>query len=145
MPESLVGIWTLQSVEFRVGPNEVRYPFGPKPVGLLVISPDGHLALQVMDPRRARFASGDVLGATTEERASAMHGYSAYSGRYEVQGNRLIMRLETSLFPNWVGQTEERTFEIAGDVLVVRTKSVRAGGAEVSADVTWKRCSGLRV
>jgi hypothetical protein len=143
MPESIVGVWNLAGIEFRSAPGQVSHPFGKTPSGMLVITRDGHLSLQVMDSRRPRFDSGDVLGATLEEKASAMRGFSAYSGTYDVKGNRLIIHVATSLFPNWVGQDEERTFMLEGDRLEIRTRSVLAGGSEVSAVVIWRRVSRL--
>jgi hypothetical protein len=143
MADSLVGVWSLVAVEFRTASGKLLLPFGPDPAGQLVITKAGHLALQVMDNRRPRFASGDALGSTVQERATAMQGFSAYSGTYRVEGDRLLIHITTSLFPNWVGQVEERTFLFRGKQLLIRTKSVLAGGEEVSADVIWKQVSDL--
>jgi hypothetical protein len=139
MPASVVGVWTLKAVELRTDGEEVVRPFGSDPRGLLIITKEGHYALQVMSSRRPKFTSGDVFGATLEEKASAMQGFSAYSGTYVVRGNRITIHIGTSLFPNWVGHDEERTFELAEDTLVIQTKSVLAGGRNVSADVIWTR------
>lgn len=141
--DSIVGVWKLKAVEFRTGGDDVLRPFGANPRGLLIITKEGHFALQVMDPRRPEFASGDVFGSTLDEKASAMQGFSAYSGTYTVHGNRITIRIDTSLFPNWVGRDEERTFELKGDTLDIRTKSVLAGGNAVSADVIWTRVAKL--
>jgi hypothetical protein len=143
MANSIVGIWTLKAVEFRTDDGHVLRPFGLHPRGLMIISRDGYFALQVMDPRRAPFGSGDVFGATLEEKASAMQGFSAYSGTYVLHGNRITIRIGTSLFPNWVGHDEERSFEFKGDTLEMQTKSVLAGGRKVSADVIWTRAAEL--
>jgi hypothetical protein len=141
--DSVVGIWALKAVEFRADAERVLHPFGPNPRGLLIITKDGHFALQVMDPRRPTFPSGDVFGSTLEEKAAAMQGYSAYSGTYAVQGSRITIHILTSLFPNWVGTDESRSFSIEGDTLEIRTKSVHAGGVNVAAAVIWTRVANL--
>jgi Lipocalin-like domain len=143
MSDSIVGIWSLSSVEFHSGRGEVVHPFGPHPVGQMIASRDGHFAIQVMDPRRPQFASGDVFGATLEEKASAMRGFTAYSGTYEAQGDRILIHIRASLFPNWVGKDEVRSFTLKGDELEIRTKPILAGGSEVSATLIWKRVSRL--
>jgi hypothetical protein len=143
MPDPVVGVWTLLEIEFRTSTGRIQHPFGNDPVGLLVITKDGHLALQVMDSRRTRLPSGDVLGATSTERAGAMHGFSAYSGTWKVHDQRMTIRIRTSLFPNWVGDDQERDVNVQGDILEMRTKSILAGGEEVSSSVRWKRVSTL--
>ncbi|MGA8303883.1 MAG: lipocalin-like domain-containing protein [Thermoplasmata archaeon] len=144
MPDSVVGIWALVSVEFRSESGQTIQPFGPNPAGLMVISADGYFSLQVMDPRRPSFPSGDVFGSTLVEKAGAMQGYSAYSGTWEHRGDRLLIHIKTSLFPNWVGQDEERPYVLIGDRLNMKTKSVLAGGRQVAAEVIWSRVSKLK-
>ena len=143
MGDSVVGVWSLKEMEIRTDAGLVRHPFGLTPRGLMILTKDGHFSLQVMDPRRPRFPSGDLFGSTVQERASAMEGYSAYSGTYRVREGWIVIHVQTSLFPNWVGQEEERSFVLEGDTLQMSTQSVLAGGEEVRARVTWKRVSDL--
>jgi hypothetical protein len=143
MPDSVVGVWTLLSVEFRASTGRMSHPFGPEPIGLLMVTKDGHLALQVMDPHRDSLPSGDALGATAAERANAMQGFSAYSGTWKIHENRMTIRVRTSLFPNWVGHELQRDVELKGDILQMKSTSILAGGEEVASTVRWKRVSTL--
>ena len=87
---------------------------------------------------RTRFAAGDLLSGTTDEQARAMQGFVAYAGRYSFSGDRVVHHVELSLFPNWVASNQERSVELAGDLLTLSADplllagTVRQAGGPVS-------------
>jgi len=139
MSNLLVGVWTLTSFELRTTRGDVSFPFGSNPAGLLVLTEDGYWSVQAMDTRRPRFTTGDVLGGTQEEQAAATRGYVAYAGSYGIHGNRVVVNVRTSLFPNWVGQDQERFFSVEGDRLDLSTRPLLAQGEERTAHLIWER------
>ena len=71
----LVGAWKLVGyIEEREGHEDV-HPFGPKPEGFLIYTPDGFVSAQVQKPGRAAFLSADWRNATAEEYAESGSGY----------------------------------------------------------------------
>jgi hypothetical protein len=111
---ALVGAWRLVSWENQAPDGQVTYPMGPDPNGYVLYTADGRFSITISRRGRARFAAGDLLSGTTEEKARAMEGFVAYAGRYSFHGDRVIHHVELSLFPNWVETDQERWVELAG-------------------------------
>jgi hypothetical protein len=136
----LVGTWRLVSWENRsVGDGEVSHPLGKDAVGYIMYGRDGYMSVAIMRPDRARFAAGDLLGGTAEERARAAETYVSYCGRYEFRGDTVVHRVELSLFPDWVGIEQERLVEVEGDRLTLSTRPILLGGGQRTAHLIWER------
>ena len=136
----LVGTWRLVSWENRgVGDGGVSHPLGEDAVGYIMYSPDGHMSVAISRPDRARFAAGDLLGGSAEERAQAAETYVSYCGRYEFRGETVVHFVELSLFPDWVGAEQERLVEVSGDRLVLGTRPMVLGGVQRTAHLIWER------
>jgi len=97
-----------------------------------------------MTANRPKFATDDVLGGTTEERAEAARTYVAYCGQYEIKDNTVIHHIQASLFPNWVGTDQERFFEFKDDRLTLSTPLIPIGGKEQRAYLIWKRAPACK-
>jgi hypothetical protein len=83
--DQLVGAWTLNScVERDIETGLENYPFGERPLGLILYTPDGYVSAQLQRPERLPFAEEDLMRATAEEYAAA--------------GSWLLHRLFRSLF-----------------------------------------------
>jgi hypothetical protein len=63
----LVGVWTLLAYTEEKEGCEDTHPFGPKPVGFLIYTPDGFVSAQLMKPGRSAFRSRDWHQGTPEE------------------------------------------------------------------------------
>jgi hypothetical protein len=137
----LAGTWKLKSYETRTTANEVTYPFGRDAKGYIIMTPDGYWAVSLMSANRPQFSSGDVLGGTTQEKASAAEGYISYAGRYDIQGKKIVVHPEVSLFPNWVRKDQERFFEVKGNTLELSTPLQLMRGKQQTAHLTWERVS----
>lgn len=95
------------------------------------------MAVSVMRAGRVHFKLGDIWAASPEEKLAAFDSYNSYSGRYEVNQNKVIHHVEFSLFPNWIGGSQERYFEFSGDRLTLRTPPASAD--DVEWIVIWER------
>jgi Lipocalin-like domain len=135
----LIGTWRLISWENRDADGHISYPLGKDAVGYIIYNEDGYMFVAIMRPERAKFAAGDLLSSTTEERAHAASTYVSYCGRYEFRGETVIHHVELSLFPNWVGVEQERLVEVRGDRLTLSTRPMLFGGAQRTAHLIWER------
>jgi len=99
----------------------------------------GYMSVAFMSANRAKFASGDIRGGTTDEEAAALKSYQSYCGKYEIQGQKVLHHIEVSLFPNWTGVTQERFFEFIEDKLALSTAPFLVSGTQQSAHLIWER------
>ena len=96
------------------------------------------MSVAIMGPTRAKFATGDLLGGSVEEKAQAAETYVSYCGRYEFRGDTVIHHVELSSFPNWVGVGQERLVELEGNRLTLSTRPILLGGMNQTAHLIWE-------
>jgi hypothetical protein len=137
--DPLVGTWRLLSWENRSADGTITYPLGRQAVGLIMYTEAGYMSVAVMRGDREPFAAGDLLRASSEEKARAAESYVSYCGRYEFRGDSVVHHVELSLFPNWSGVDQERLVEVRGNRLTLRTRPLLLDGIEQSARLVWER------
>jgi hypothetical protein len=139
--EQFIGTWKLISHKHQQSDGQVSHPFGRDAVGIAMLDANGRYSAQIMCPDLPAFASGDRLKGTPAEIRSAFEGSFAYFGTYEVnqEEHTLILHVEGSSFPNWVGMEQKRFFEFSGNRLTLTTLPILIGGQQVTAVVTWER------
>ena len=144
MREAFIGTWELLSFEMRMENGEIAHPFGRKVVGLLIYTPDGRVAVQMMSVGRGRFQSNDPLGGTLEEVRAAFSTYGAYFGSYEIDAaNRLVHHdVDGSLQPNQQGQRQTRTYVMDGGQLTLSTRSMSVGNQTGQLVLLWRKVGG---
>lgn len=140
----LIGSWRLRRWIAIADDGSESSPVGEAPEGLLVYSGDGTMIVLMAEADRTPIQSDDVTGGTESERAEAFSSFIAYGGRFEVDGNVVIHRVEMSQFPNWVGTVQRRRWELddAGRLLTLTSPGVTVGGATRIQRLTWERAAG---
>jgi hypothetical protein len=98
--EALVGAWKLRFWENRAADGQVTYPMGTDALGFLLYAADGRFSVTMSRAGSSRFAAGDLLGGTAEEKARVVEGFVAYAGPLQLHGDRVIHHVVLSLFPN---------------------------------------------
>ena len=118
MPEhhtKLHGSWRLVSFETELQDTKERsQPWGPDPKGSLVFGVDGRM--MVLLTAKAR-----EPGNTDEKLLALFRTVMAYTGRYRVEGDRFITKVDASWNEAWTGTEQERFYTLDGDTLEVRT------------------------
>ncbi|RXV70954.1 lipocalin-like domain-containing protein [Burkholderia stabilis] len=140
--EQLVGAWRLVSYEVRPRDGSaVAYPLGRDVRGWILYTPDGYMSAQLMAAGRPPYANGDLHGGTADECATAARGYVAYSGPFHVDDDgTLTHEMDVSLFPNWIGNVQQRVVVLDGGRLQLGTAApARIDGREVDAVLHWSR------
>jgi len=137
----LVGSWRLRSWVAISDDGSEATPMGEEPSGLLAYTGDGTMVTVIGTGDRPRFASNDATGGTDEERAQAVTTFVAYGGRFEIDGDVVDHHVEASLFPNWVGTTQRRRWELdeAGRWLTLTSPPVTLGGGTRLHRLVWER------
>jgi hypothetical protein len=136
--EDFIGTWKLVSFELRRG-NMVSFPYGEDAIGFIMYNPDGYMAAFLSPKERKKFESDDTTGGSVEEKVAAADTFFSYCGRFEVLSDMIVHHVETSFYPNWVGDKQERLYRFEGDYLILSTPSMLAWGEMQSAHLTWKR------
>ena len=136
--EDFNGTWKLVSFELRRR-EEIQYPFGEDPEGFIMYTPDGRMAAFVAPRNRMHFKSGDVMGGSVEEKVAAVDTFVSYCGWFEVLSDRVVHHVEMSLFPNWVGATQERFFKFEGSQLTLSTAPLFVYGEMQTAHLIWEK------
>lgn len=113
----LVGHWTLVSSFAQQGGNRVD-TYGPNPSGRLTFDAQGRYAL-IYVTQIPNFVSNNRATGTAEENRAVVQGSVAHYGSYSVDeaSKMLVLRIETSTFPNWNGTEQRRPFTISGNEL----------------------------
>ena len=133
----LVGTWKLKSdVMEHKATGEQHLIRGEKPNGCLIFTPEGRMMAILTGPGRDPPRSD-------EERVVLLKTMVAYSGRYRVEGERFITKVDVSWCKWWNGQEHVRYFKITGNQLDIVTswEPVRPelGSPLVRTIATWER------
>jgi hypothetical protein len=110
--DRIVGIWKLFSVVYEDAQTKELTPvLGEHPRGYQIATPEGRwLALVTAD--------GRPVPKTDEDRAKALRSMIAYSGRYRVEGDKVITKIEVAWNEAWVGGEQVRFLRFEGDDLL---------------------------
>ena len=137
--KDFVGTWRLVSMEARTSAGQVNYPLGKDAGGFIMYAPDGYMSAVLYKADRERFGTRDIMAGTEPQLANASRTYVSYVAKYEVRGGRVHHAVEASMFPDWVGTTQERIFQFEGNRLTLSTDPIPLGGVQMTVVLIWER------
>ncbi len=135
--DRIVGTGKLVSVMYEDAQTKEKTPvLGEHPRGYQIATPEGRwLALVTAD--------GRPVPKTDEDRAKALRSMIAYSGRYRVEGDTVITKVEVAWNEAWVGGEQVRFLRFEGDdVLHIESPPMphpNVNDKVVRVIVTWAR------
>lgn len=135
----VAGTWALVEHKTTLASGEVRRAFGATPKGLFIFHPDGHTAVQIVDPNRPATPVGT---ATDDEIAALSRTYLAYFGTYDVDPStrKIVVHTAADLNPLNTGADQIRFFEFEGDLMYLQPPpSPQPGGGQQVSRITWRR------
>jgi hypothetical protein len=138
MSESLLlGSWKLISFEVEVRGLEARQrPFGMNPNGYLILGPDGRMMALLT-------GTGRVAGQKDGDIAALFRTMMSYTGRYRIDNDRFITKVDASWNESWNGGDQVRFWKMDGNNLVIKNQwapSATVPGAPMAqATATWRR------
>lgn len=138
LAQQVQGSWTLVSVYVEQDGKKVE-PFGAKPRGSMILTPDGRFSTILLRESLPKFASNNRMKGSAEENQAVVQGSIAHYGRYTVVSEKehtVNLSNEGSTFPNWDGEGQKQVWTVKGDELWVSNPTASVGGV---AHVVWKR------
>ena len=135
---AVAGTWELVDHRTLLPNGQVRHAFGPTPKGHFIFHPDGHTAVQIVNPDRP--ASGPDR-ATDDERRALARTYLAYFGTYDVDPatRKIVVHTVADLNPLNTGVDQIRFFTIEGDTMVLQPPPSTVDGGQQVSRITWRR------
>jgi Lipocalin-like domain len=111
LKQQLLGTWTFVVTEANQPDGSKMLPFGPKPKGVNIFTEDGHFVQNQIADGIPKFASNSRVTGTSEENRAAVH--LSLFGTYTVDEakKKIIYKVESSTFPNWVGLEQRRPID----------------------------------
>ena len=138
LAKQIQGSWILVSIYNEQDGKRIE-PFGAKPRGSMILTPDGHFSMIFMRASLPKFAANNRMKGTAEENQAVVQGSLAFYGTYAVASEKeqtVNLHIEGSTFPNVDGQDQKRVMTVKGDELRVTNPTTTIGGV---AYVVWKR------
>jgi len=133
--KDLVGTWTPVSIT-AVQDGKTIEPYGPNPKALLMFDDKGRYPSLIIRSDLPKFASNNRTMGTPEENKAVVRGTNAHFGTYAVEGDKLVLHIESATFPNSTGAEQRRPFTLTGDELKVIVPVASGGG---TSTLVWKR------
>jgi Lipocalin-like domain len=135
-PGDLVGVWKLKSFDLQVlGSNGPREVFGSKPRGYLIFTREGRMMTII--------TRADRKPATTvEEQAALLQSMISYTGRYKVEGSRVVTTPDVSWNEIYTGAQQIRYYTLHDEELSLTTAPQASGvipGSKIIATLTYER------
>jgi hypothetical protein len=138
--ERLIGTWWLLSRIDRAADGSTRIDpaLGSDPLAMVTYTRD-RFAAQFMKRDRSQPA-GQTASGSGQNNTSAVGGYDAYFGTYQVGEDGLVRhRLEAALSPGNIGLEVTRTLTVEGDRLTIVLATATQEGEPITRTLTWNR------
>lgn len=118
--KKFVGVWELVYVDSQTIDGKDLNRWNGK--GRLIYTEQGYVSAQLGDPKVKSFKSEDKYQGTDKEMRKAFNEFDSYYGTYEIDTENKVVKhhIELSLFPNWNGTIQERTYKFVNDHLELK-------------------------
>jgi hypothetical protein len=134
-PEDLAGVWKLVSWQVIVDNEPPKDMFGLHPKGYLILTREGRaIALTTAEDRKA--------GTTDAELAALHRSMLAYTGKYRIEGQDFVTRVDASWNEEWNGTEQRRHFRVEGNNLFIESApapSIIFPGKTDFRRIVWER------
>ena len=132
----LLGVWRLTSCRARLsGEAAPRDLFGADPFGYIIFTPERRMMAFIS--RQDRRPPADEA-----EAAALLRSMLAYTGRFRVEGDRVVVSVDGAWSEVYKAEEQVRYFTVEGDVLTIRTPEQPSGvapGRTVVSTLTFVR------
>jgi hypothetical protein len=134
--DDLVGTWNLLSCFMEdVETKERKDVWGEKPNGRLTLTTTGDWIV-------VQTAQGRKVPQSDEDRSAAFRSMLAYSGKYRVEGEKIVIKVDIAWDEVWTGAEQVRFFKCDGNRLYIEAAPQRypnLGDKVMRAVLIWQR------
>jgi hypothetical protein len=134
--QSPVGTWRLLSCFMEdADTKEQKAVWGERPNGWLTLTPAGHWIV-------VQTAEGRKVPETDEDRSVAFRSMLAYCGKYNTEGQKIVINVDIAWDESWSGTEQVRYFRVEGDRLHIEAAPQRYanfGDKVMRAVLIWQR------
>ena len=138
-----VGAWKLISREVIRRTGQAVPLYGLAPVGRLYYDPNGNMSVHIMRRDREALGSNGTGQQDLDAVRTAFEGYQAYFSTYVVDDQRHLIHHNVigSLFPDWTGTTQTRSYMFDGRNRLVLSSAPTGDGrpAKATVKLIWER------
>ena len=130
---SLVGTYKLLSNDLRLDGVPIQ-PMGKSQHGYLVITSKVVVQFFTADNRKP--------GATPEAKVALFDSLSAWAGPYRIEGDKLIVDVDTAWTEVWSGKPQVRTYQVEGrrlTLIVAPQPSSTQPGKTLTSRSVWEK------
>lgn len=139
-PNELTGSWEMVDAYEILATGERITTYGEHPQGMMMVDAAGRYAIQIYRPGRPRFAAGEKAKGTSDELRTALIGASTHFGRVRVDraAHTLVFEIAASVYPNWEGTRQVRSYQLRDGVLTYAVPAAASGNGTIAWSV-WRR------
>ena len=133
--DQIVGAWTFVVAEVVAPDGKKSFPFGETPKGILIFTADGRFSQIHVASDVPKIASNNRLTGTPEEYAAIMRRSIFVFGAYSINEEKktVTYKIVAASYPNWQGETEERSIDkLTADEFVNTNHNVAGGRGSAS-------------
>jgi hypothetical protein len=115
--------------------KEQKLVWGQHPNGYIVLTPSGRWIV-------VQTAEGRKVPETDADRTAAFRSMLAYSGRYHIEGDKIIIKVDIAWDESWNGTEQVRFYRIEGDRLHIEAAPqpyANFGGKVMRGILIWAR------
>ena len=111
----VIGVWRLVAFEIESQTTGQKEPvMGENPTGYLSLSAEGR-AFVILT------GEGRMAPKSVQDRADLFNSVISYTGKYRVEGDKWITKVDVASIPDFVGSDQSRFFRVEGNRLYVLT------------------------
>lgn len=134
-----LGAWRLVHWRVTYPDGRITFPYGEHAEGLLLYTAE-RMSATVAASGRASLKSANPRHAPAADRAAAFDGFFNYAGRWQIEGEAVIHKLELALNPDMVGTVQRRdaVFDHA-DALRLSAAELLPDGGHRRHELSWER------
>lgn len=134
---ALIGSWKLEAFELEGTDGSISHPYGQDLTGYLFYNEQGYMSAAFMNAERGRRGGDGELSQAAKK--STYDQFMAYSGPFEINGDKIRHFVEVSSLEVWIGTFQERWFKIDGDRLELLTQALSVGNDAPVGRLVWTR------
>ncbi|HCL56320.1 MAG TPA: hypothetical protein DHW82_04845 [Spirochaetia bacterium] len=135
--EELTGTWKLVSFDLKTKTGEAYPLYGKTPDGYLIYDKNGIMSGMMSKHDRPKISTDDLMHLPEKDKQILSDGFYAYSGKYEIQENKILHHVEVSFVPNLVGTVEVRFYEFSQNQLTLTTPPTVMNNMEFYFCIVW--------